>query len=107
VGSTRIDPSYVAIYLFDISEVGFGGIPEGRYDLGQILPAGLSREEVSQLFQETRFIGFPGHAGNLDVAANGFAFALTVVPEPTHEYGLLAALLGLVGVGRRRSNRLT
>jgi hypothetical protein len=75
-----------------IVEVGFNGIPEGVYDLGPVLPAGLPEATFFQSVRKARFIGETGHgAGALDLDVSGISMSLAyIVPEPS------GALLGLI-----------
>ena len=85
-----------------ITEIGFSGISAGVYDLGQVLPAGLSEAEFSSLVGEASFIGEPGTGvKGLDFDINGVRMALAVVPEPRLEY-LFALSFVFVALIRRR-----
>lgn len=77
-----------------ISEISVNGIPEGVYDLGPVLPEGLSEAAFFDSIDRARFIGEPGHgAGALDLDVSGIDIALAyIVPEPS------GALLGLVAM---------
>ena len=75
--------SYTVATLDSLTEIATGGIPEGRYNLGAVLPAGLSEEELISRIHSAAFIGLPGHTGGtLDIGANGQDLALDYVPDP-------------------------
>ncbi len=86
-----------------IVEVGFNGIPEGVYNLGPVLPEGLSEGAFLESISYARFIGEPGHgAGALDLDVSGIDMSLAyIVPEPSGALlGMMAAALLIL---RRRS----
>ena len=65
---------FVQVGPSEIIEVGhtFGAIPAGVYDLGSVLPAGLSESAFLELVNRARFVGEPGHtASSLDVSVSG------------------------------------
>ena len=69
--------------LDSLTEVATGGIPEGRHNLGTVLPAGLSAEELRSQIHSASFIGLPGNTGGtLDIGSNGQDLALDYVPDP-------------------------
>ncbi len=84
-----------------LSETGFGGIPEGVYNLGPVLPPDLSLEQLDTMLNVAHFIGHPGHSGLIDVNAVGVAMNISVVPEPSSLTLLLATLICIC----RRSKR--
>jgi hypothetical protein len=66
--------------------LSYGGIAEGRYNLGSVLPVGLMEDEFLAIVNEnrTKFVGEPGHtAAALNLDASGSPLALAYVPEPT------------------------
>ncbi len=82
-----------------IVEVGFSGIPEGVYDLGPVLPEGLSQAAFLDTIHRARFIGEPGHgAGTLDLDVSGIEMSLAyIVPEPSSAFlALISTLLLLM-----------
>lgn len=70
-----------------LTEVATGGIPEGRHNLGAVLPAGLSAEELNSRIHSASFIGLPGNTGGtLSIGSNGIDLALDHVPDPNGVY---------------------
>ena len=64
-------------------EIGVDGIPAGTYSLGDIVPAGLSLDDLPQVVTGASFIGEPGHGAHaLDVDTNGIPLALALMPPP-------------------------
>ena len=78
-----------------IVEVGFSGIPEGTYSLGNVLPAGLNQGELSSLFATSRFIGEPGHSvASLSIDVSGTEMSLVYsVPEPGSAFLVLSSMV--------------
>ena len=87
-----------------IIETSFSGIPEGVYPLGPILPSDMTVDEVTELLDQVRFIGEPGHwSDSLDVRISGVEMAFAFVPEPNSL--LLAVVAALAVVSRRKRRR--
>ncbi len=86
-----------------LSEFFTSGLPEGRYELGRLLPAGLSSDDLAGHLESSRFVGQPGHASPFSLDVNGEPLQIRVVPEPS---GLAtAALIVSLLVLTRRRNR--
>ncbi len=66
-----------------INEIFTAGLPEGRYELGKILPAGLTADDVMSHLEDARFVGQPGHGNPFSVSAHGEPLAILVIPEPS------------------------
>ena len=61
-------------------EIGVDGIPAGTYSLGDIVPAGLSLDELPQAVTGASFIGEPGHGAHaLDIDTNGIPLAMALM----------------------------
>ncbi len=74
-----------------LGEVFTAGLAEGRYDLGPVLPVGLTMTEFQDVLISRRFLGEPGHSGGpFNVEVHGEPLALAYVPEPS------AAALGVI-----------
>ena len=65
-----------------ITEIGSNGIQEGIYPLGDILPSGLSLNDLSDVVSRAAFVGEPGHGiESLNIDASGISFALALASE--------------------------
>ena len=86
-----------------ITETAFGAILEGVYDLGPVLPIGMSGAQFSSTIRRASFVGEPGHdVLGLSLGTSGIEMSLQViVPEPSG-VGLLS--LGLVAILALRDN---
>lgn len=67
-----------------LGELALDPIPGGYYSLGNVLPEGLSEEQLFPLIETALFRGEPSH-GNmpLDINTHGIVMALSNIPEPT------------------------
>ncbi len=76
--------------LFQVADL----IEPGVYNLGEVLPAGMMREQFESTFSNARFLSRAGFSGgSLDFAIDGLpvSFSYIQIPEP------ITALLVLIG----------
>lgn len=79
-------------------------VEPGRYNLGAVLPRGLTATEFEESFLEAEFLGRAGFLSrSFDFATEGvqFRFAVITVPEPST--GFAIAILACAVVGMRYS----
>jgi hypothetical protein len=74
------------------------GTGQGEFLFGEVLPAGLTREQLLEIFQVRLYVGANHSFGEL---------GLTAIPEPSHWSAIVLAWLLIVGVVvvRRRKTR--
>lgn len=93
-----------------IVEAEYAGIADDLYDLGNILPAGLTLGQLETHLTSAKFLSAPGHGLNdFDIETNGVNFSLQLasaiapVPEPSTYVLASLGLLGFAFLARRRT----
>ncbi len=87
-----------------LSEFFTAGLPEGRYELGRLLPTGLTADDVTGFLDSSLFVGQPGHTNPFSLEVNGEPLQIRVVPEPSGLATTGCALFFLIIAGIRRSH---
>jgi hypothetical protein len=83
-------------------------IEPGRYSIGKILSAGLSRSEFEAAFTSAQFLGLAGFEGaSFDFATEGVSMQLQFVPEPASCVLLCGTFLGALGLLRFKRDART
>ena len=68
-----------------IIETSMTGFEPGWYNIGEVLPAGLSLHEVTAMIDDAHYLGRPGTNSRnaFDIGLNGSPMRLAIVPEPS------------------------